>query len=223
MEKATPRNAGQLQLRRTNRSTSRAGVDLLEWPADHVEREPRRVDLARAIDGDQPPVSQNGDPIGQLEDLVEAMRNVQNGDALRPQPPQMGKESSDLRLAQAGGRLVEDQQPRAASHRAGDSHLLFFRRRQFLDHAVCFDRNSKLSQPPACFSMQSRPIDAAPNSTRPTLAEQQILGHRQMRKALQFLLYGRDACGQRIPRRRECHRVSAETDRSAIRRLNAAQ
>ena len=82
MEQATPRNACQFQLGRTERSTARARIDLLERPADHVEREPRRVDLARAIDGDQRPVSQNGNPIGQLEDLVEAMRNVQDGDAL---------------------------------------------------------------------------------------------------------------------------------------------
>ena len=121
------------------------------------------------------------------------------------QPPQMRKEPLDLRLAQAGRRLVEDQEPRPAGHGAGNPDFLFFGRGQLLDHAVRFDRHSELREPATRLRMQRRPVDAAPRSPRPPLANQQVLRDRQMRKALQLLLDGSHPRSDRIARRSERH------------------
>ncbi len=217
------RNAFQFEQRRSERAAARPWIHLLERPADHVEHEPAGVDVRRAMHGHERAVSQYGDAVGQLEDLVHAMRHVQNGDPLLSQTSQMREESPHFRLAEAGRRLVENEEPGPPRDGARDADFLLLGRGQLLDHAVGFDGDAELRQATTGLGMQGPPIDTAPSSPGPALAEHQVLGNRQVRKALQLLLHGRDASSQRVARGSERDRCSVQTDGSRVGRLDAAE
>ena len=53
------------------------------------------------------PVAQHGDPVGNLEHLVETMRDIDHADAARLQRPQRGEEAVHLVGRQRSRRFVE--------------------------------------------------------------------------------------------------------------------
>lgn len=110
-------------------------VDALDGPAGHALGRERRLrlrqsmvhldvgDLASGDQRDQPvvvhllhwdvcddaPVPERHDAIGDVEDLVEAMRDEHDAGTLARHPPDGVEEPVDLVGGQGGGGLVEDQ------------------------------------------------------------------------------------------------------------------
>ena len=70
--------------------------------------------------GDQLPVAQHGDPVGDAVDLVHAVADEHHRHALPAQVVDHGEQPVDLALRQGGGRLVHDQHAGAHRQRAGD-------------------------------------------------------------------------------------------------------
>ena len=56
-------------------------------------------------------VAQDGDPVGDAEDLRQPVRHVEHGDAVVAQPPDQAKQRVDLDIGQRRGRLVEGDDP----------------------------------------------------------------------------------------------------------------
>ena len=75
-------------------------------------------------------VGQDRDPVADPADLVEAVRDVDDADALGGQPPDDVEERLDLVVVQDRGRLVHDQQARVVRQRASDRDDLLGRRPQ---------------------------------------------------------------------------------------------
>ena len=78
----------------------------------------RRVGGAAGVD--HPPVAEDDEAVGDREDLVEAVRDVDHADALRLELAQHAEEDRDLALRQARRRLVEDEDAGVDPEGAGD-------------------------------------------------------------------------------------------------------
>ncbi len=69
-------------------------------------------------------VAQDGDPVRETEDLLHAVGDVDDGDALRPQTVDEGEEGLRLVLGQRGSRLVEGDDLGLAGEGPQDLHQL---------------------------------------------------------------------------------------------------
>ena len=101
-------------------------------PADHQPHNLVLAQLFGGLDRDQLAVAQDGHPVAQPLDLVEAVRDVDDGHALVPQAAHQGKELVHLFVGQRRGRLVQGQHPHARFQRAHNFHQLPLRRRQLI-------------------------------------------------------------------------------------------
>ena len=78
------------------------------------------VDFVAFVERDVAAEPQHGDPVGDLEDVVQVVRDQDDGEPLLGQPLDELEHLLRLRDAERGGRLVEDHEPRVPHHRAGD-------------------------------------------------------------------------------------------------------
>ena len=92
--------------------------------ADHQARQALGALRLRIGGGDQLAAAQDRRAAGQRQHLREAVRDVEDGDALRGQPPQRDEEQVRLLRRQHRGRLVHDDEPRLLQQAADDLHAL---------------------------------------------------------------------------------------------------
>ena len=84
-------------------------LEHLQLAADHLLHELELRDLRRPVLGDEPTVAQHRHPVGELEDLVEEVRDEEHRDALVAQGAHDVEEHADLVGVQARRRLVEHE------------------------------------------------------------------------------------------------------------------
>ena len=87
------------------------------------------------VDGEQPPVEQDRDPIGDAFDLGKDVRGDKDR-AVAGQGPQQAAQLDDLARVEAVGRLVEHQQLGLVQHGLGDRDALPVAARQPADDDV---------------------------------------------------------------------------------------
>ncbi|KUM26475.1 hypothetical protein AU467_21295 [Mesorhizobium loti] len=85
---------------------------LLQHAPDHQLDHLVVVDLALGQRAGKHAVAQHNDAVGDALDLMQAVRDEDDADAFRPQPLDHVEQLFGLGDRQAGGRLVEDHQPR---------------------------------------------------------------------------------------------------------------
>ena len=90
-------------------------------------------DFVAFVDADVAAEPQHGDPVGDLEDVVQVVRDQDDGEPLLGQALDELEHLLRLRDAERGGRLVEDHEPRVPHHRAGDGDGLPLAARQGRD------------------------------------------------------------------------------------------
>ena len=73
---------------------------------------------------DVPTEAQHGDPVGDLEDVVEVVRDDHDGEPLLAEPPHELEHLLGLRDAERRGRLVEDHDSRVPHHGPRDGDRL---------------------------------------------------------------------------------------------------
>ncbi len=97
------------------RSTTRSVADGRRWKTSPRSRPTMLRTISSSVrpaasrDRHEAPVAQDGHAVGQPQDLVQAVAHVDDGHALRAQPPHEREEALDLLVGQRGGRLVEGQ------------------------------------------------------------------------------------------------------------------
>ena len=112
------------------RGLRRRRVGDLEVAADHQLDHRVVVDLVALERADQLAVAQHDDAVAGLDDLVQAVRNEDDRDALRLEAGDDLEQLLGLGERQARGRLVEDDEARVEAQRLGDlDHLLLRRAR----------------------------------------------------------------------------------------------
>ena len=87
-------------------------------------------DLGGRLGRDVLAVAEHGDPVAELEHLVEAMADEQHGHARRREPSHLPEQPLHLMRRQRRGRFVHDEDPDVARHRLGDLDRLLGADRQ---------------------------------------------------------------------------------------------
>ena len=100
------------------------GIQVVQRPAHHGVDQGVLRHVGDVLGDDVLAVPHDGDPVAELEQLFQFMRDEQDGHALGLQAPHSGHQLLDLLLAQGGGRLVHDNQLGVQRHSLGDLHHL---------------------------------------------------------------------------------------------------
>src|SRR5205814_6574823 len=143
--------------------------------ADHSCDETAVVELAQRC-GDNPlPVAKDGRRVADLVDLLEVVRDVEDGDAARLDTPNTVEEALDRAALERRGRLVEDQKARADRECARDLDDLLLLDRELRDGLVDVEVEAPLEQQPARLPAQLVPVD----EPLPAAAEEDVLADAQ--------------------------------------------
>src|SRR5438093_2955615 len=186
----------------------RARGELLGQLAPHHPADELRAVEARHRRGrDGAPVSKDRDAVGDGEDLLEPVRDVDDAQAPRAEAAHHGEEALHLRVREGGRRLVEDDRLRFVGQRPRDLHELL------LGHAQ--RAHGDAGRDPRAEAVQQRLRGAghvAPPQERPALLapEEDVLGRRQLRHQRQLLVDDVDADAADGERIAERQRVSLE-------------
>ena len=138
-----------------------------ELPADHELDEFRpgdgwtiggRLEGARA---DTLPVAEDGDTVGDGEDFLETMGDIDDADPAIPQVADGAEEEVGFPLGEGGGWLVHDDDAGAGGDGAGDFDQLLLRHGELGDRRVGTDIGSDLSEQPGGAIAMVAPSDAA--------------------------------------------------------------
>src|SRR5215831_3334439 len=100
----------------------------------------------------------------------------------------MTAKSFHLRLTQAGGWFVEDEQPGSVREGAGNGDLLSLSGTELVEETVSRQGQLELGQPLLGLGVELVPIDPAPPVPRPGFGQKQIFGHGQVTAESQFLV-----------------------------------
>ena len=180
----------------------RAGAQLVADHQPHQLALRQPGDLARR---DQAPVAHDGDAVGDGEDLLQAVRDVEDEQAARLQRADDAEELLLLGQRQHGGRLVEDEdagvggERRAPARRSWRSATLSVRDRARRGRGGCRSASASRRAPRAA----PRAIDAgraAPANSRP---RKMLSATVSSRDRAELLVDDADAGGARVGGRRE--------------------
>ena len=150
----------------------------LRWLAPHdqkdrfVRRRLRNLSFPRDA-----PVAQHDHAIGDLEHLVETVRDVDHRDAASAQPTQRREQPRHLVGRQARGRLVKDKNLGLGRERAGDRHQRLFGAAQILDARVGIDVGAERVQRNRRAAARRVLIDHA-EAARKAERHADVFGHR---------------------------------------------
>ena len=107
------------------RRASAGREQLVDLAADHLLHELAARRVGREAGGDGAPVGEDGHAVADARDLVEAMGDVDDADAVGRELADDTEQDLDLAVVEDRGRLVHDQQLHVARERAADrDHLL---------------------------------------------------------------------------------------------------
>ena len=145
-------------------------------PDDQQDHLLRRRLVDPALPG-HPAVAQHHHAIGDLEHLIEPMRDVDDADPAIAQAAQSDEQARHLVGGQAGGRLVEHEDLRLRGQRARDRDERLLGPAEALDAYIRVDVSVEHTKG-SCGALSRRPpVDQA---AAPRIAEREadVLGHR---------------------------------------------
>ena len=188
---------------RTSRIVSPIGnlflvIDLFDRAVDHQRDQLGVVRLADIARADMGAVAQHRDAVGKLEDLFHAMADIDDRDAFALQPADEPEELRRFLAGQIGGRLVENQELRAAHRRARRRDQLLLADRQLAEQRGGRQVETEIVEHGLrhrlhlLLAHQAVLVDL--------VAEKQIGGDGQMRAEHDLLVHGIDAARNRLVR-----------------------
>jgi hypothetical protein len=116
------------------RRAATALEDLAELASHHVAHDLLFGQLGGGLHEHEATIAQDGDAVRELEDLVESVADVDDGDPLRAEAAHEREESLDLLVRERGRGLVQSQDPHPRLHGAHDLDELALRRGQLVPH-----------------------------------------------------------------------------------------
>jgi hypothetical protein len=210
------------------RTTSLAGQasatrGVVKVSADHCTDSSGEIEWLR-LAGDQAPVAQDHDPVGDAPEVLEAMGDVENADAARAQSIDDREKPVRLGSRQARGRFIEDEHGSFGCDCPGNSDQLAMRGTECAE--VLVERRVK---PDACSDPSRLPGNPAPGDKGARTAatqrvKHQVLGDRQAGNAelLGRLVNDHDPGCPRGPRRGEAQLAPETMMRPPSGRLTPA-
>jgi hypothetical protein len=204
------------------RAPDRAGRFRGQLAPDHEADEGRAVQVARGAGLHDLPVTEDGHAVRDLEDLVQAVRDVDDRQALGAQVAQQRQERTDLRDRQRSRGLVQDQDARLRAQRARDLAELLLRHAERARGTVGVEGQAQAGQQLARAPSPRRPVDA-PEQARRLVSQRHVLGDREVREQRRLLVDDRDAQRARLLGRQVGQLLAVERQRAGVGRVRAAQ
>jgi hypothetical protein len=189
---------------------------------DHQLRHRVLVGVARLQRATILAVAQNADAVGDLEDLLHPVRDVDDPDTLAAQIVDHLEQHDLLGVGQRRGRFVEDH--RLGVHRQGARDLdhLLVRNGQIADQRLRLEANLQPLQDRPCLLVERGPVHPAEASTR-QFAQIDVLGHAQLVGEAQFLVDEHDAHSLGMQRIGHHRGLLADVDRAFVGLVQPAQ
>ena len=166
-------------------------------------------------------IAQHGYVVGQVEDFVQAVGDVNNGHSLLAQALDRLEHDLLFLLGQRGRRLVHNQQAAVAVDGLADFHHLFLRHRQVADHGVDVQRQAQLAEHFGSALAHGLPVhaDALVNQ----VAQEHVFRHREGLGKFNLLVHHAHARGLRFARRLEVLGRALKEHFAAFGLVNASQ
>ena len=205
----------------------RRGVDAIacaevgDAASEHLLDEIDPQQLRRHVLADEPAAAEDGDAVGDLVDLVEEVRDEDDGDAALLEVADDAEELGHLVDVEARRRLVEHQHPHVDRDRPGDGDELLDGERVASQHRRRIDRQPEPRQHLRGALAHRRPVDGAEAARFATEAD--VLGHREIRQQIDLLVDRADPRPQRIGRRAEADGIPVEFDAPGIQVQRAGE
>ena len=172
------------------------GIVLRELTSDHQLNQALLVGIFDIECADILPVPQDGNPVTDLKQLVQAVRDVDDGDALLLQIPDDVEEPSLFLDRDGGGRLVQNQDAGVAQDGLADLDDLAVGHGQFADPGLGRDVALELFQQLGRFSVTFRIVDKEAGIT--SVAHEQVVGYRHGLELNHLLIHNGDTELQRL-------------------------
>ena len=148
------------------------------------------------------------------------MADVDEADAVLAQPPDHAEEDRDFRRVERRRRLVHDDEPGIERYRARERDHLLYGDPEAHDGYVEIDRHAERLHDARGFATHLAPIQM-PESQARLATEKDVLGGREIRNQIHFLVDRRDAGALSGARRRERHGPAVQVDLSTVTRVGA--
>ena len=151
-------------------------------------------------------VAQDGHPVGEGQDLLQAVGNVDAGDATSLEPAQDAHQQLGLRLGERRRRLVEEQDAGVLGQGLDDLHELLLADPEVGDGVRRIEVDVVVLEQALGLSIGSMPVDQpAPGRLG---AQEEVLGHRHLGHQGQLLVDHRDARGLSVVDSRKARRLT---------------
>ena len=167
------------------------------------------------------PVAQDGDPVAHLEQLLEPMRDVEDGHPARLEAGDDPEQPVDLRWGQRRGRLVEDQHLALGGERFGDLQQLHLGHTERLHPRPRRDLQPDLREHGLGIAEEPREVHHS-GATGQAL-EEDVLGDGEIGEEIELLVDDPDPGpdgGHRAPR---SVRLAFQQDGALVRLVQAAE
>ena len=171
-------------------------------PPDHVRHQHIDRGVGRRQRAHVLPVAHDRDLVAEREHLLEEVRHVD-----RPRCPRRAASATtrmqlfDLLRGERGRRLVHDDHPGVAAERPQDLDLLLLGHRQRAGERAPGPARSQSS--PQRLEPRRSPRRETHTETRRVTPQEDVLGHREVRREGELLLHDRDAGAQGVGGRGE--------------------
>ena len=202
----------------------RTRVVRFEIATDHQADQLALIQFRGGLRADGAAIPQDRDAVGEPLDFLQAMRDVDDAHALAGQSAQLDEQGLGLRLRERGGRLVENENPRAGGERPGDFDHLLLRDAQVRDAGL---RRADFRQTQIRDERLrvGEKLPAIQKAETPRLApEEDVFSHGKIRGEREFLMNQPDAEPVRVASpARISHGLAVHQDFARIRLVNAAE
>ncbi|MNX85707.1 hypothetical protein D3C86_1175570 [compost metagenome] len=198
------------------------GEHLGDFPAHHHADDVITRHIGGSVSADIFAVAENRELVGDLEQLVHLMGDVDDADAALPEITNDAEEMLDLALRQRRCRLVHDENVGIVGNRLGD-----------LDHLTACHR--KLTNTGFRIEIDTQPLKqglgaaihfAVINEAQPVFrlaADPDVFRNRHVSHQVQFLMDHGDAVLQRIERGIETDRRAFQANFAVVRLVDAGE
>ena len=160
-----------------------------------------------------------GHAVGERVDLIEEMRDEEDGEAVVAELAEHGEKRGDFLLVETGGRLVEHEQLAFHIERAGDGDHLLERDGARLQRARNIEVEPQPRQRPTGLRAGRAPLDDAAAARQ--AAEHHVLREGERGDEIDLLKNGRDAAGLGVLRRSRMNLAPGELNRPAVALIHA--
>ena len=196
------------------------GEEVGHLAPDHERDDLVHAGLGDALRADVLTVAHDGDGVAQVEDLVEAVGDEDQGAALVAQAAGDGEEAVHLDTGQGGGGLVHDEQRGVERDGLGDLEDLLVGDREAAGRATRVDRDAEPLEEGGSLGVHPVPVDAARGADR-LATHEDVLGDVEVGEERRLLVDHRHPGGLGLRRRGEVGVPAQQAEDAGVAAVDA--